>query len=320
MFNDLANATDVDSRAFIGDIKPLAQTLTAKNQADWSEVNPLPAPVTTNRILEEPDVIHNFGAVMNDMEDEGKAPVREIPIANDYYSPIFGNHVPNFLLQLPTVEAVDATRRRLLDNVWQRYGASGQLELDPQGESLLGKANALGDLLSEGPDLTGQAYRRAFGGSGDEHALRTAFQSAQGKLIDPTLDPDEYQAWFGGLRPFEQQAARAAAAGDVLRAVQAGRTDIFQSPLVQRRMQAAFGSGSAADLLENLRLENLASSLRLPGAQGGAWGDAQVPPELDATPPYGASTSTVVAQPTPRAAFFPPPLAAWSAQQGQNQQ
>jgi hypothetical protein len=277
--------------------------------------------VTTNRILEEPDVIHKFGAVMNDIEDEGRDPLREIPVANDYYSPILGNRIPDFLLQLPTVEAVDATRRQLLEDVWQRNGASGRFDLGPEDQSLLGKVGALKDLLSDGPDLAGQAYRRAFGGSGDEPSLWGAFQSARGKLIDPTLDPGEYAAWFGGLHPFEQQAARAAAGNDVMAAVHAGRSDIFQSPLVQQRMQTAFGSGATTDLLGKLGLENLAASLRLPGAQVAR--GAPEPWDLtkfDAIPRSDPSAMVVAPQPTPTSTIAPAPLAAWAAQQAQGQQ
>ncbi|HEY2048427.1 MAG TPA: hypothetical protein VGH03_03740 [Caulobacteraceae bacterium] len=175
--------------------------------------------------------------------------------------------------------------------------------------------------MSEGPDLAGQAYRRAFGGSGDEPSLWGAFQSARGKLIDPTLDPGEYGAWFGDLHPFEQQAARAAAANDIMSAVHAGRTDIFQSPLVQQRMQTAFGPGATADLLGKLGSENLAASLHLPGAQV-----VRGTPEpwdltkFNAIPRYDPSANVAIPQGAPTTAVLPAPLAAWSAQQAQGQQ
>jgi hypothetical protein len=325
--DDLDGATGVDLHAALGDTAPLAQSLNAKHQGPWTEVNELPAPVTTNDILESPEVIGKYGSVMDDMEDEGKSPLREIPVANDYYSPIRGHFIPDFLLQLPTVGAVDATRRQLLDDVWRRYGASGRLDLDAEGETALGSAKTLADLLSSGPDLTGQAYRRAFGASGDELSLKGAFQSAQGKIVDPTLDPDEYGAWFSALRPFEQDAARAAAANDILGAVNAGRSDVFASPLVQRRMETAFGPDAAADLVGKLRLETIASSLRLPGAAGSSdpqAGASILAPrnssDLDTMPRYGAGPNAFVPSAPPAATFFPPANAAWRVQQDQNRQ
>jgi hypothetical protein len=320
--NDLRTATGVDVDAALGDPTSLARSLAENSRGAWSDVNELPAPAATNAILEDPDVIHKYGTVMMDMEDEDRNPMREIPVANDYYSPIRGNLIPDFLLQLPKVEAVDATRRQLLSDVWHRYGASGRLELDPDGESTLGKAKALADLMSEGPDYTGQAYRRAFGGGGDELSVRGAFQSAQGKLLDPSSDPDAYSAWFGSLHPFEQQAARAAAANDILHAVRVGRPDVFASAPVHQRMQTAFGADAAAELLRNLDLENLATSLRMPGASGvggqvgGLTLDPRAPAELDATPRISAPN--FVPQATPPSALLPSPLAAWAAQQAQN--
>jgi hypothetical protein len=322
MLADLRMVPGVDGDAALGDPTSLARSLAEKNQRAWSDVNELPAPVRTNTILEDPDVIHKYGTVMMDMEDEDKNPMREIPVANDYYSPIRGNLIPDFLLQLPKVEAADATRRQLLSDVWQRYGASGRLELDPEGEGMLSRAKGLADLMSEGPDYTGQAYRRAFGGGGDELSVREAFQGAQGKLLDPSLDPGDFESWFGSLRPFEQQAARAAAANDVLHAVKAGRPDVFASPPVQQRMQTAFGADAAAELLRSLDLENLAASLRMPGASGvggqggGVTLDPRVLTELDATPRI--RPPDFLPQATPPGALLPSPLAAWVAQQGQN--
>ena len=160
--------------------------------------------------------------------------------------------------------------------------------------------------------------------SGPGHAW---VKAAQGKIVDPTLDPDEYGAWFSALRPFEQDAARAAAANDILGAVNAGRSDMFGSPLVQRRMETAFGPDAAADLVGKLRLETIASSLRLPGAAGSSdpqAGASILAPrnssDLDTMPRYGAGPNAFVPSAPPAATFFPPANAAWRVQQDQDRQ
>ena len=164
-FNDLADATDVEPRAFLGDTASLARALASKNQAAWAEANALPAQPTTNRILEEPSVIHKFGDVMDEMEDEGRTPLRELPVANDYYGPIKGNVIPDFLLQLPTVEAVDATlsaaaRRRLAALRRKRSTStrSGRRERARQGQGL--ERPHVGEPGPDGPGLSAGVWRQ----------------------------------------------------------------------------------------------------------------------------------------------------------------
>jgi len=100
-------------------------------------------------------------------------------------------------------------------------------------------------------------YGDALDTAGDYLSIADAFARAKGKLFSTTLDPREFDAYFRGLSPSEQNATRASLANEILTKVNNGQLypGAFKPPAVAQKLATAFGPEAAKDLVARMEVE-----------------------------------------------------------------
>jgi hypothetical protein len=113
---------------------------------------------------------------------------------------------------------------------------------------------------------SGMAYSAALDAGGDLPATEAALRNAQGKLLAADPDPSRFRTEFLGLQPFEQVAAKAAAAGDLANLAYNPRFDssALAEPHVQQKLRFLFGPQGAEQLANSFGAESSMADFEQP--------------------------------------------------------
>ncbi|MBV8683776.1 MAG: hypothetical protein JO111_12955 [Caulobacteraceae bacterium] len=117
---------------------------------------------------------------------------------------------------------------------------------------------------------TGEAYAKAHEYQGDYASNASAWRNAQGRLLDPSVDPLSFDSQFSALMPFERNAAAAAGAGDIANLAYKHPFDagIVSDPAVFEKMGVLFGKTGAQRLADALTTEGTMADFEKPPPTG----------------------------------------------------
>jgi hypothetical protein len=130
-----------------------------------------------------------------------------------------------------------------------------------QSKKFLGNALA-GDGTADNPGAL-YGYRDALDQAGDYLGIKGAYDNAQGALLTKSkgaglADPANFDKWFKGLKPIEQEAAKSSMANDLVTGMQNGdlKPGSFALPHVQMKLTTAFGPDASDAIATKMAQEH----------------------------------------------------------------
>jgi hypothetical protein len=117
---------------------------------------------------------------------------------------------------------------------------------------------------------SGMAYADAHAFRGDLSSTEAAWRNAQGRLLNPAIDPASFDNQFQALMPFEKDAATAAGAGDIanLAYEQPFSPSAVLDPATQQKMRTLFSTPGAQRLTDALTTEGSLANFEQPPPSG----------------------------------------------------
>lgn len=266
ILSDIQQTTGVEPQAAQGDIDHIV--LSGQRQADplfdvvRANTDPIMSPELA-KISQRPAIQSAMKGAVNDLLNAGKNPTMVgakidpdtgAPVLDEKMQPVID---PNQL----TAEGWDTVRRHL--NASVDRDAFGRVIPDAQS---IGNRNinvASRDLTQvlagDGGDNPGlvPGLRDALDVSGDYLSQQQAYTGAKGFLFSNVKTPYQFNKFFSGLSPAEQDAAKASMANDIFVGVQNGslKPTWMSRPAVQAKLSTAFGDDATADLTSRMQTE-----------------------------------------------------------------
>jgi len=161
-------------------------------------------------------------------------------------------------VNVPSVQTLDYVKRGLDDTLnARRDPVTGKLNLDEEGRAILGTLNQFRDIATTPNTEAGRAYGAALDASGDYLSINDAYNRAKGTLFGAARDPRDFDAYFQGLKPAQQDAVRGGMANDVYTKLNNGqlRPSAMANNAVAQKLTTAFGADKAQALLDKMQTE-----------------------------------------------------------------